>query len=191
MSSINLGRLVLTNYKPFVPVVGKAYMARPMYDPAAVPSWRALAKHTEHMFRQLLSRIRVDFVPQDVYAGNFDAMVSDIKSNRRLAVWTGESKHDVWTPEQNWQFRAVHDYMTHFSGEHSFSLRGEMSAYNRHVKILPPEARPALFTEVVGQVCTYFYLGSKFPPQKIAFLYGFDFVDVGRVNQAEYERNFH
>jgi len=185
-----LGRLVLTDYAPFVPIVGKAYMARPMFEPAAVASWRALAKHTEQMFVQILSRIKVEFLSKDAYGGDYGAMISDIKRNRRLQVWTGESKHGVWTPEQNWQFRAVHDYMIHFGGEHSFTLRGEIGAYNRHVKTVPPAARPALFTEVVGQVCSFFYLKGKFPPQKTAFLYGFDYVDVGKVNEVEYRKNF-
>jgi hypothetical protein len=157
---------------------------------ARVADWCALAAYTEHMFKQILTRIRVEFVPTDVYGGNYQAMVNDIERNRRLQVWTGESQHGVWTPEQNWQFRAVHDYMIHFSGEHSFTLRGEMSAYNRHVKTAPPAARIALFTEVVGQVCTYFFLGKRFPPQKIAQLHGFDYVNVGLVDPVGYQRNF-
>jgi hypothetical protein len=186
----NLGRLVLPDYHPFVPIVGRAYMARPAYQADVVYSWRALAAHTEHMFQQLLSRIRVEFVSRDAYAGNFLVMRDDIAKNRRLKVWTGESKHGVFTPEQNWKFRAVHDYMTHFSGEHAFTLRGEMSAYNRHVKTLPPAARLALFTEVVGQVCTYFFLNKKFPPQKVAGLYGFDYVNVGSWDPVTYKKNF-
>jgi len=189
MDMSQLGRLVLPDYHPFVPIVAKAYIARPAYQADVAYSWRALAAYNAHMFRQIQTRVRVEFVPQDPYGGNYQAMVSDIRNNRRLQVWTGESQHRVWTPEENWQFRAVHDYMIHFSGEHSFTLRGEMSAYNRHVKTAPPAARLALFTEVVGQVCTYLYLG-KFPPQKIAQLYGFDYINVGRVDQTEYQRNF-
>lgn len=186
---MNLGRLVLPSYHPFVPVVGRAYMARPAFEPAALPSWRALAAHNARMFEQIASRIRVEFSPRDVYAGNYAAMVADIRRGR-LVIWTGESVRPGWSQEENWQFRAVHDYMVHFSGEHDFTLRGEMSAYNRHVKTVPPAARPALFTEVVGQVCTYFFLGGRFPPQKVCFLYGFDYVNVGLVDQAAYQRNF-
>jgi hypothetical protein len=186
---MNLGRLALRDYHPFVPVVGAAYMARPMFEPAAVHSWRVLAAHTSRMFAQIASRLRIEFSPHDAYEGDYDALVRDIQRGR-LSVWTGESQHAAWSPEENWQFRAVHDYMTHFSGDHTFTLRGEMSAYNRHVKTVPPAARPALFTEVVGQVCTYFYLGRKFGPQKVAFLYGFDYVNVGLVDQREYLRNF-
>jgi hypothetical protein len=184
-----LGRLVLPDYKPFIPVVAKAYLARPAYEPAAVPSWRALVAHVEQMFRQVQSRVRVVFTAHDPYEGNYAALREDVVRNRRLQIWTGESDHRVWTPEQNWKFRAVHDYMIHVAGDHGFTLRGEMSAYNRHARIAPPTARPALFTEIVGQVCTYFFL-NRFPEQKIAFLYGFDYVDVGRVDERAYARNF-
>lgn len=187
------GRLILPDYHPFVPIVAKAYIARPMYQPDIVYSWKILAAHNARMFQQIQSRIRIEFVPKDPYTGGpIDAaerMMHDIRVNRRLQVWTGASEHGVWTPQENWQFRAVHDYMTHFAGRHAFTLRGEMSAYNRHIKTLPPGARPALFTEVVGQVCTQIFTG-KFPPQKIAELYGFDYVNVGRVHWGEYERNF-
>jgi hypothetical protein len=183
------GRLALRDYHPFVPIVGRAYMARPMLEPAAVPSWRALAAWLEPMFRQVQSRVHVVFTPQDPYQGNIDAMVRDIRQGR-LQVWMGGSEHGVFTPEQNWKFRAVHDYMTHFGGEHSFSLRGEMAAYNRHIKTAPRAAWPALFTEVVGQVCTFFYLGGEFGPQKIAYLYGFDYENVGLVDPGAYRRNF-
>lgn len=180
---------MLTDYHPFVPVVGKAYMARPMVERAALPSWRLLAEHNRLMFGQIASRIRITFSAVDVYAGNYGQIVDDIRHGK-LNVWTGESEHAAWSPEENWQFRAVHDYMTHFAGEHDFTLRGEISAYNRHVKTIPPAARPALFTEVVGQVCTYYFLGEKFGPQKVAFLYGFDYVNVGRVDKDAYRRNF-
>ena len=57
-----------------------------------------------------------------------------------------------------------------------FSLRGELAAYNAHLKTVPQEAIPALFTEVVGQVCANFVQGGVFAEQKILFLcLGLDF----------------
>ena len=183
------GKLVLADYRTFVPVVAKAYLARPDFDQKAVPSWKALIAHVEHMFEQLQARVRVEFVGSDPYS-DYDALAKDIRENRRMKIFTGNSDHAVFSDRQNWKFRAVHDYMAHFAGGHKFSLRGEISAYNRHVKTVPPAARPALFTEVVGQVCTFHFLDGKFAPQKIAILYGFDYVNVGNVDQREYARNF-
>lgn len=183
------GRLTLVDYRTFVPVVARAYLARPIFEESAVPSWIALRDSTNRLFKQMSRRIDVQFVDEDPYP-DFESMRRDVEANRRMLIWTGASDHGVWTPEENWRFRAVHDYMVHLAGGHPFTLRGEMAAYNRHVKIAPPRARLALFVEVVGQVCTYMFLGNKFAEQKICHLYGFDFVNVGDWDAAEYERNF-
>jgi hypothetical protein len=45
---------------------------------------------------------------------------------------------------------------------------------------MPPKSHPALFTEVVGQACS-FIVNGKFPEQKIALLPGFDYEKVGVV----------
>jgi hypothetical protein len=56
-----------------------------------------------------------------------------------------------FSKEDNWIFRAVHDYYTHIiTKTEDFDLRGELRAYNTHAKLVPPDALPALFTEVVG-----------------------------------------
>lgn len=183
----DLGRLVLPDYRPFVPIVARAYLARPPYEPAVVGSWVALAQHVEVMFRQLQSRVRVEFVGEDPYP-DFESMERDVSRSGVMRVWTGASEHAAWPPETNWQFRAVHDFVVHLGGDHGFSLRGEMGAYNRHVKIALPAAWLALFTEVVGQVCAFHFLG-RFAEQKIAALYGFDYVNVGAVDPQEYLRN--
>ena len=185
----HFGRLALIDYRTFVPIVARAYLARPRFEESAVPSWVALRDSTDRLFRQMSRRIDVRFVDQDPYP-DFEAMRRDVEENRRMLIWTGASDHGVWTPEENWRFRAVHDYMVHLAGGHPFTLRGEMAAYNRHVKIAPPRARLALFVEVVGQVCTYMFLNSQFAEQKICQLYGFDFVNVGLWDADEYERNF-
>jgi len=183
------GRLALVDYRTFVPIVAQAYLARPVFEESAAPAWVALRDNTNRLFKQMSRKVNVVFTEQDPYP-DFEAMQRDIENNRRMLIWTGASDHGVWTPEENWRFRAVHDYMVHLAGGHLFTLRGEMAAYNRHVKIAPPRARPALFAEVVGQVCTYLYLDNQFPPQKICQLYGFDYVNVGLWNAVDYERNF-
>ncbi len=185
----DIGRLALVDYRTFVPVVAKAYLARPVYEASAAYSWIALRDSTDRLFKQMSRKVEVLFVDQDPYA-SFEAMRHDIETNRQMRIWTGASDHGVWTPEENWRFRAVHDYMIHLAGSHPFTLRGEMAAYNRHVKIAPPAARLALFAEIVGQVCAYMYLGNQFAPQKICQLYGFDFVNVGLWNSDEYRQNF-
>jgi len=183
------GRLALPDYTKFVPVVAEAYLARPVYESEAVPSWLSLRESTNRLFKQMSRKVEVIFTDVDPYP-DFASMQHDIETNRRMLIWTGASDHGVWSPEDNWRFRAVHDYMIHLAGGHPFTLRGEMGAYNRHVKIAPPKARLALFVEIVGQVCTYLYQGNKFAEQKVCQMYGFDFVNVGLWDPVEYERNW-
>lgn len=185
----DFGRLALADYRVFVPVVAQAYLARPSLEESAIPSWIALRDSTNRLFKQMARKIDVRFVDEDPYP-DFETMRDDVVRNQRMLVWTGASDHAVWTPEENWRFRAVHDYMIHIAGGHPFTLRGEIGAYNRHVKLAPPKARLALFVEVVGQVCTYMYLNNQFAEQKICRMYGFDFVNVGAWNEREYEQNF-
>lgn len=184
----DLGRLALVDYRPFVPICAKAYLARPDFEPSAVYSWKALSKHIDTMFDRLQSRVEVIFTEKDPYP-NFKAMVKDIRENKRMMIFTGSSDHPVFSHEQNWRFRAVHDYIAHAGGEHEFTLRGEMAAYNRHVKLAPPAARLALFVEIPAQTCAFCYTG-KFGGQKVCNLYGFDFVNVGEYDEREYQRNF-
>ena len=184
-------KLVLKDYTDYAKKVGAAYMARPDYEGEYVSSWEALAKHTEKMYKQTLSRIGVEFQDEDPYE-NFDQMKKDVEDTGILKVFKDASDHPVWTEEQNWLFRAVHDATIHLAGRgHPFTLRGELGAYNRHYKIVPHAARDALFTEVVGQVCTFWYRDEKFDfPQKICRLWGFDYNNVGTIDEIAYKKNF-
>jgi hypothetical protein len=184
----DFGKLVLSNYAPYVPLVGEAYLARPAFEEQYLYSWRALAKHIDVMFRRLQSRVTVEFTERDPYP-SYVEMVNDIRENGHMFVYTGHSNHPAFSHEENWRFRAVHDYIAHAGGDHAFNLRGEMAAYNRHVKLAPPAARLALFTEIVGQVCTFFLTGT-FAEQKVCKLFGFDYVNVGAVDKVEYQKNF-
>jgi hypothetical protein len=189
-------KLTLINYKPYAKLVSDAYEARPSFESEYVSSWKSLAAHTEKMFKQISTRVDIEFTDDDPYfapgKSNDQAlkdMFHDIEKNHHLGIWKGESKHPVWTPEQNWKFRAVHDYMVHLAGGHKFNLKGEIGAYNRHVKTIPPEARLALFTEIIGQV-SYQEEHGSFGEQKICKLWGFDYVNVGNVDDEEYKKNF-
>jgi hypothetical protein len=185
-------RLVLANYTEYSKLVADAYDARPVKDPEAVASYKVLLAHAKKMFKQLLSRIRIEFVNEPEPYKDAADMTKRVSEEGVMYVSTLFSENLVsgWTPMENWIFRAVHDYIVHIGGKHDFTLRGEIGTYNRHAKLVPPAALPALFSEVVGQV-SYFLVRGKFPsPQKACVLYGFDYRQVGRVNPEEYRRNF-
>jgi len=163
-------RLVLkpgeNGWDKYAKLIGKAYMAAPQFEARAVPHYQALAPFIEKMFKQIQSRVEIKFVDYHPYE-TAEHLRNDVKNTGILKIATLDSKHDIFGQELNWKFRAIHDYMAHIQAIGSrgteFNLRGEIAAYNVHLKTIPSKAIPALFTEVIGQVCTYYYLGGRFP----------------------------
>ncbi|WP_367127566.1 crotonobetainyl-CoA--carnitine CoA-transferase [Saccharothrix sp. HUAS TT1] len=54
-------------------------------------------------------------------------------------------------------FRVVHDVFGHVAFDQGFGPRGEFTATYLHARMYPVAARPALFTEQIGQVCWFFF----------------------------------
>lgn len=177
-------KMMLKDFKSeFAPAVTKAYEARPMVEQAAIPSWKSAIAFVEKQFKQTESRLKIEFVDYDPYK-NFKDMNEKVAKEGVLKIWTGASDtHPVWTPEENWKFRAVHDYQSHLAGGHKFTLKGELASYNRHLKTFPRDAWPCLFTEIVGQTCYYNVYRKNAVEQKVAFLYGFDYQNIGVVDE--------
>ena len=186
-------KLIRKNFNRYVRFVARAYNARPNLEqtPLRIKSYRSLLDHTLKFYNKLASRLDVIFVDGDPYK-NAAEMTQDIKQNKRMLVSKEFSENLLsgWTPKENWIFRAVHDYVIHYGGKHNFSMRGELGAYNRHAKLLPAIARPALFSEVVAQAAYYIVTGGFPDIQKAALLYGFDYDSVGKIDVKEYKKNF-
>lgn len=186
-------KLVLKDYTSYAKLVSDAYLARPVYEPQYAKSWKALMQNLKVMYKRLQSSIKFDFTEKDPY-DSMETMREGLTKDGVLRIYTGASEHPVWTPEENYIFRAVHDGIGHLAGYkkgrgHRFDLRGELGVYNRQLKLVPIEARDALFTELVGQVCASIVTGT-FHVQKICKLHGFDYVQVGKVDEVEYQKNF-
>lgn len=173
----------LKSFDEYSKLVAKAYDDAPEMDPKAVPAWKALIAHIETLYKRLEGVVKVEFVDGDPYA-NAEEMERQVKKTKVLKIWNGGTGHPIWTKEQNLKFRAVHDYYSHIVSKQPFGTKGEIRAYNTHIKMAPPVAVPALFTEIVGQACTAVVSGG-FPVQKIAFLPGFDYRHLGRVEGRE------
>lgn len=185
-------KLILSNYDSYAKLVADAYDARPAHDPAAKGAYRVLLDHVKKMFKQLLSRIRIEFVNEAEPYKDAADMTKRVQAEGVMYVSTLFSADlaSGWSEHDNWMFRAVHDYVVHIGGHHSFSLRGELGTFNRHSKLVPPAALPALFSEVVGQV-SYAIVRGRFPsPQKACVLYGFDYHAVGRMDPEAYKLNW-
>ena len=181
-------------------LVTEVYMKAPAFEERAVPAWEALTPFVDKMYKQIQSRIDiepVDYHPYDVGLDvdvtGADRMRQSVEDTGKLLVSKADAEHPVFDLETNVKFRAVHDYMTHIqpkipagftSAKEQGSIHQELRAYNIHTKTVPKAAMPALFTEVVGQVCT-FYITGKFQEQKVCILDGFDYINVGVVNGYE------
>ena len=171
----------------YVKLVASAYLDAPDYESQAVVSFKAMVPFIHTMFKR--NSANVDIQPVDYHAyANAEELRQDVMQNGVMKVATidFDPKEHIFDPETNMKFRAVHDYMSHIQAIGSrgtdFTLRGEIASYNTHLKTIPPAGIPALFTEVVGQVCAYYKLGGTFAEQKICLLDGFDYINVGEVD---------
>ena len=176
-------KLVLSNYSDYAKIVAEAYDNATNFDESVVPSYISLIDSSKKLYKQLLSRVKVEFVDYDPYE-NKDEMIRDVKENGVLKISSLFNEHPLFSKEDNLKFRAVHDYYTHIIANQEFGLRGELKAYNTHAKLAPPSALPALFTEVVGQAC-YKIVYGDFPTQKICELHGFDYKNVGKIDDID------
>ena len=165
-------------------LVAQAYERAPTFDASAASSFEALDPFIDKMFKRIQSKVDIEFVDNDPYI-NDDHMREEVGRWGVLKVFSGGTDHPIFSDELNLKFRAVHDYMAHiqpigFSGT-GFDQKGEIQAYNAHLHTIPRKGIPALFTEVVGQASHFIHRGF-FPEQKIAFLEGFDYVNLGEVD---------
>jgi len=167
----------------YAQLVADAYLAAPKFEPRAASSFEAFIPFIEKMFKRIQSRVDVEFVDYHPYE-SAQELRQDVNTTGIMKIATIDAEHEVFDIITNAKFRAIHDYMSHVQAIGSrgteFTLRGELAAYNTHLKTTPKAAVPALFTEVVGQVCTYNITG-KFAEQKICLLDGFDYYNVGVV----------
>jgi hypothetical protein len=171
--------------------VATAYEARPVVEQSMKSSYDALIKHNAKMYKQILSRVDVEFTDDDPYK-TYKQMEREVFTTGKMRIFKGDSdNHPFFTEEQNWIFRTVHDYLGHLGARKSFNLQGELSAYISQAKTIPPKAQSALFCEVPAQICMFFARGKQYVnPQKACHLYGIDFINLGVINEEEYQRNF-
>lgn len=195
-------KMMLKNWQKYRELVAKAYDDAPSKDSTAIKHWTSLNKSNHTLFKRLLSKTKIILVSEDdskvgttlslegnnytiekidgePYANQAE-MRNSWKNTKEVKISIDYSDHPVFSVADNVIFRCVHDFIVHILGNHPFGDKGEIASYNLHAKLAPPDALPALFTEIVGQACYAVEYGS-FPEQKIAVLDGFDYTEVGKV----------
>ena len=167
-------------WNKYMQLVGQAYMDAPTIQPEAVASYEALGQWVNKFFERIVGVVDVKFVDYHPYKSSKE-MIQRVKDEGVLLISTADADHPIFDAETNAKFRTVHDFGGHVQRKVPFSYTGEIKAYNAHIKMIPPEAIPAMFTEVVGQI-SCFYLNDKVNcPQKVVILDDFDPINIGAV----------
>jgi len=167
-------------WKLYSQLVAAAYDAAPMEDLSSRSSYDALEDFINKFFERMSGKYTIDFVDYHPYSSATE-MKNRVAEEGVLLVSTADDEHPVFSPETNAKFRAFHDLTGHIQRGLKFSLKHEIATYNSHLKLVPPAAVPALFTEVVGQICCFYNSGKSNCEQKAVLLQGFDYFNVGVV----------
>ena len=156
-------------------------MDAPMEQPGAKASYEALGEWVNKFFERVVGVVDIEFVDYHPYKSS-KQMIKQVQEDGVLLVSTADAEHPIFDAETNAKFRAVHDFGGHIQRKVPFSYGGEIKAYNAHVKMVPPAAVPALFSEVIGQISCFYLNNKKNCPQKMVVLDQFDFFNIGEVN---------
>jgi hypothetical protein len=138
-------------------------------------AYEAMARETLEQYKFMLEAGYFVEINNDEPYGNSREMVEDLRTNKRMKIFSTESGFgdEKITPEQrernvllresgfydvngqpllvNDVFRAVHDFFGHAELGNSFGAVGEENAWNVHARMYSPLARQAMTTETRGQ----------------------------------------
>lgn len=78
-------------------------------------------------------------------------MMRDVRENRRMKVYAGESAHPFLSHSEQVWFRGIHDLFGHAAEGYQFGPRGEHNAWIHHSMMFSRTAQEALTTETRGQ----------------------------------------
>jgi len=194
-------------------VVAEEYVKLPNLEMRALKAWEDLLEHNEKMLQKILKKVNIIYTKEDPYKNQREMMYDIIKNNTmRIFKTPSDDSHPGMTAAENDVFRALHDFVGHhlpnqkefvkYLAKHnikstsdenfkkyrfnknSFTVRGEMNTYFSHGKLLSDKVKPALFTEIVGQICTYFTTGD-FTVNKVAFMDGVDYNKLGKFTDPK------
>jgi hypothetical protein len=147
--------------------IAEAYAKAPVYDPKAAAAFKALADDSTRRAEVLRNQLHIEETNDPEPYPNAQAQADDIHKRQHYTVSTANSDHPLWTPEQNVNFRIVHDVLGHGVSGGDFGWEGENKACAAHFPLLSAEAQKALFSECIGQTA-YAAHYRHFGPQKMA-----------------------
>lgn len=105
----------------------------------------------------------------------FQEMREHFRETGQLVIYSGNLDHPIFTAEENFMFRAVHDFHGHLALDIPFAtFQDEVSACLAHSQLFPRTvagslARQAMAQEVIGQAGHFHTFGEY--PQQLAGLF--------------------
>jgi hypothetical protein len=115
-------------------------------------SYQALIKEINQQFEHLPIKVEPwTKEGQPFPYQNSREMMRDVIDNHHMWVFYGGDDHPLLSREENYKFRAIHDYFTHAAHGFEFGPRGEENAWMAHKQMFSPAAIPALTNETRGQ----------------------------------------
>ena len=133
--------------------IAEAYAKAPVYDPKAAAAYKALADDSTRRAEVLRNQLHIEEVNDPEPYPHAQAMADTTSTNDSTSSSAPPiSEHpSSWTPEQNTNFRIVHDVLGHGVSGGDFGWEGENKACAAHFPLLSAEAQKALFTECIAQ----------------------------------------
>ena len=159
--------------------VAQAFDELPLFDPAALPSYEAMAKETLDQYKAARAA-GLKVTPVDAasypYGANPREVALDVGDRGHMAFFKTEPEagafgtggeaniaqnHPLlrqtgiveggYPMTYNDTFRVVHDLMGHIKQGYGFRAGGEDNAWRAHAAMYSPQARPAMTSETRGQ----------------------------------------
>lgn len=156
----------------FIKKVALEYLKSTNFNNALIVNWNELREYNYRKFDLILRDIKVQLSSENPYRC-YKEMRDDINMNRTLKIYTGNCVHPLWSREDNYIFRAVHDYYGHYLNDQPFTFLGELRVFLAHIKDMTHKAQVALMTELIGELCYYFYFHQYVDSHKICNLHYF------------------
>jgi len=122
-------------------------------DPQVQAAYKAFTDETHAQAEHLKAAgYTPQYVDKDPYTSS-KAMLKDLRDNKSIRVLKTQpdQAHPLMTPEQNDEFRFVHDVYGHGASGNSFAAKGEENAARDHATMYSPLAQRAMLTETRGQ----------------------------------------
>lgn len=147
--------------------IAEAYAQAAVYEPKAAAAFKELADDSTRRANVLRQQLTIEVTDNPEPYANAQEMAEDIHKRKHFVVSRAHSEHPIWTPEQNVDFRIVHDVLGHAVSGGDFGWQGENLACAAHFPLLSATAQGALFCECIAQTAYAAYYRS-FGPQKVA-----------------------